>query len=284
MGLLDLFKKKKDSPGNITGEISVSQKNVSNPYVVKPYVPTTSKPTKQKLTIPKPKFQNKIEREMYEKNIEGYRDLKDSLDRQDALLKFVFNAEDRYNKDGDLNAVIEDLEYAFIESKSPCKAHCLDLVNYYCKAGQNDKAWGYLNLLYMERRIDPMFIRFEQAKILKKEKRWADAVEMYMLGYLAKCDRTNFKKELFIKDIKSSANKLGWDDSIMNSLAQILEKQIISKNFDESSLSRKYRKLYNVCCFFCLLCFCLFSVVPSLRFTRIRICAFRLHRTVGSKI
>lgn len=257
MGLFDLFRKKKDEPEKKGGEIPIQKPYVPNPYLVKPYVPKPTEPnapiqktsvpetTEPKLSIPKPKFQNKIEREMYEKNIEGYRDLKDRLDRQDALLRFVSKAEDRYNKDGDLNAVIEDLEYAFIESNPPCKAHCLDLVNYYCKAGQNDKAWGYLNLLYMERRIDPMFIRFEQAKILKKEKRWADAVEMYMFGYLAKCDRTDFKKEMFIKDIKSSTNKLGWDESLVNRLAQILEKQIKSKNFDESSLSQEYRKLYN---------------------------------------
>ena len=58
-------------------------------------------------------------------------------------------------------------------------------------------------------------IRFEQARLLKKEEKWADAIEMYLLGYLAKSSwNRKFQEDMFVKDIKSSANKLNWDDSV----------------------------------------------------------------------
>lgn len=246
MGLFDLFKK--NTPEKKMDEINAEKPDAVNSYVIKPYVPKSSapQPTEKKLSVPKPKFRNKIEKEMYEKNIEGYRDRLDSLNYQNALLERVNAAQERYKKDNDLDAVIKELEFAFIESDPPCRtSQCMDLVKYYSKAGQNNKAWSYLNHLLMKKAASLESIRFEQAKLLKKEKKWADAIEMYMLGYLASTNRIAFPKEKFIKDVKSSANKLGWDDNTVNRLAQIIEKQAKGKNFSERSLSQEYRKFYD---------------------------------------
>ena len=64
-------------------------------------------------------FTNEVERELYENNTFGYRDRKDNLDYQNALLSRVNKAQAKYKQNGDLEAVIKELEYAFIESNPP---------------------------------------------------------------------------------------------------------------------------------------------------------------------
>lgn len=198
-------------------------------------------------TTPSAQFRSEVERDMYEQNLCGYQDLKDSLDFQNRLLSRVNAAQQRFREDGDLDAVIKELEYAFIEADPPCKtSQNMDLVNYYLKAGQNDKAWGYLNRLLQRQDAPLKDIRFAQARLLKKEKKWADAIEMYMLGYLAKSEWNNtFQEEMFIKDIKSSANKLGWDDTIISKLAGIVKGFVSKRKYDEKSLIQEYRKFYS---------------------------------------
>lgn len=194
----------------------------------------------------KSRFSNDIEQEMYEKNQHGYRDMKDSLDYQDALLSRVNAAQKKFREDGCLDAVIKELEYAFITSNPPCKtSQNMDLAGYYIRAGQSDKAWGYLNRLIMTGQAPLEKIRFEQARILKKEKKWADAIEMYMLGYLAKNQwNRQFQEDMFIKDIRSSASRLGWDDSVMKQLAEIVSSFVRKGKSDEKLMIREYRKLY----------------------------------------
>lgn len=192
----------------------------------------------------KRKFSNDVERDMYENNRFGYREMKDSLDYQNRLLSRVNAAQAKYKQDGDLDAVIKELEYAFIQSNPPCKtSQNMDLVNYYIKAGRNNDAWGYLNRLITTQEAPLEKIRFAQARILKKEKKWDEAIRMYMLGYLTKSKWNNtFQKEMFIKDIKSSANKLKWDDSQIDKLAQIVERHVKKKDYSEASLDKDIKK------------------------------------------
>ncbi len=189
-------------------------------------------------------FTNEVERELYENNTFGYRDRKDNLDYQNALLSRVNKAQAKYKQDGDLEAVIKELEYAFIESNPPCStSQNLDLADYYIKAGQYDKAWGYLNHLYRYQQAPINKIRFAQAKVLKKEKKWSYAIEMYMLGYLAKSEWNNtFQKEMFVKDIKSCVNKLNWDEDKVEYLCYLIEIQVKQRDYSESRLTESYRK------------------------------------------
>ena len=73
-----------------------------------------SKPAKDRQAISR----EDVEREMFEKNVMGYRDTKDHLDYQNALLDRVNRAREKYKEDGNLDAVIKELEYAFIASKT----------------------------------------------------------------------------------------------------------------------------------------------------------------------
>jgi len=205
--------------------------------------PQTQRPQPQSSS----NIKKEVEKEMYEKNLYGYRDMQDSLEYQNKLLNKVNAAQEKYKKDKDLDAVIKALEFAFIESDPPCKtSQNMDLADYYIKAGQNDNAWSYLNRLYVRKEALIKDIRFAQARLLKKEKKYADAIEMYMLGYLDKClwNKT-FQKEMFLKDIRSSVNQLGWNEEITEKLCQILEKQVKDNNNDEALLVNKYRELYS---------------------------------------
>ena len=66
---------------------------------------------------------------------------------------------------------------------------------------------------------------------------------MYMLEYLAKSEwKKTFDKEMFIKDIRSSINKLNWSDEDIISLSNLVEKQVKKKDYSEEKLIKSYRK------------------------------------------
>ena len=77
----------------------------------------------------------------------------------------------------------------------------------------------------------------------KRKKKWEYAIEMYVLGYLAKSEWNNtFQAEMFKKDIQSSVNKLGWDEEKVMYLSYLIDDQVKKKNYSEGDLSSKYRK------------------------------------------
>lgn len=210
-----------------------------NPHKKGPKEPAMPKDEIARLTKGK-KFRNSLERQMYINNDMGCRDTKDHLDYQDALLSRVNAANEKYKKDGNLNALISEYEFAFRTSKPSCaSSQNLKLADFYMEAGMNDKAWRYLNQLYSTGEAPKDKIRFKQASLLKKEKRYAYAIEMYMLGYLYK---HTWNKEMFLKDISSSANKLSLSDNQREFLASLVERQVKSKKYNEDAVSDNYRK------------------------------------------
>ena len=72
----------------------------------------------------KEQLRKNVEKEMYDNNLYGYRDLKDSLEYQDSLLKRVNEAQLKYKQDGDIEAVIRELEFAFIECYTYLIVYC----------------------------------------------------------------------------------------------------------------------------------------------------------------
>lgn len=183
-----------------------------------------------------------IKAEMYRNNTMGYRDTKDRLDYQSNLLNKVGQANVQYKDD--LKKLIEVYEFAFYKSDPPCvSSQNLKLVDMYIKTNQNDKAWGYLNFLYVGNHAPIEKIRFLQAKILKKENKHKYAIEMYMLGYLKKSEWNNtFQKDMFLKDITPSANKLNWDNEKKEYLAYLVENHVKQRNYNENILSDSYKK------------------------------------------
>ncbi len=173
-----------------------------------------------------------------------YRKMEEDLAYQDKLLKIALKARDRYKVDGDCDKAIAEYEKVMIQAKPPLKsnAHAMFLVDLYIKAGYNDKAWGYLNSLILSRGLDLDKIRKYQAKILKKENKHDEAIKMLMLHHLAKSEWNNtFNREMFLKDIAPSIKKLGWSSSDAEALADMVGKQVGSKNYKEGVLIDKYK-------------------------------------------
>lgn len=173
------------------------------------------------------------------------KDMKDELDYQNELLSRVNKAREKYKKDKDIESAIKEYEYAFVEADPPCKtSQDIDLANLYIKAGLHDKAWGYLNQLQLRRRSPDPEIRFYQAKILKKEGRYAYAIEMYAKGYYYKTFyNAEFQTEKFLKDISPCVKKLGWNQEKVDTITETVVDQVKKNGYDDKELSDRLKKL-----------------------------------------
>ena len=166
------------------------------------------------------------------------------LKYQTELLNSVNEANAKYANDGDIESLINVYEHAFIESNPPChSSQNLKLVDLYLKTGQNNKAWMYLNSLIASQEAPMEKIRHEQSRILKKEKRYIPALEMIMSEHLFKyTNRNGLNREAFLKDAGVCTRALKWNESTLNDLADIVERQIKLKqsDYDDSSLHKEY--------------------------------------------
>ena len=64
-----------------------------------------------------------------------------------------------------------------------------------------------------------------------------------MLGYLKKSEWNNtFQKDMFLKDITPSANKLNWGNEKKEYLAYLVENHVKQRNYNENILSDSYKK------------------------------------------
>lgn len=174
----------------------------------------------------------------------GYRQRRAELDYQNDLLSRVNAAREKYKADKDLASAIKEYEFAFVESNPPCRtSQDIDLANLYIKAEQYDKAWGYLNQLVLRRNFPDPEIKFYQAKILKKEEKYAYAIEMYAIGYYYKSIPDNpFQIEKFKKDVSSSAKKMGWDAEKIDGIAKIVMSYPHKDNSSEGKLIKQLRE------------------------------------------
>ena len=177
----------------------------------------------------------------------SYRKSQAELNYQNELLSRVNTAREKYKKDGDLESAIKEYEYVFIESNPPCTtSQDIDLANLYIKAGAFDKAWAYLNQLMLRRKYPDPDIRFYQARILKKEEKFAYAVEMYAIGYYYKSiPNMPFQTEKFQKDISSSVKKLGWSQEKIDGILRIIMAFPHGDNSAESDLVKLLREYIN---------------------------------------
>lgn len=187
-----------------------------------------------------------VKEELYRKD-PSFRKVTDDLAEQDRLLKILLEAREQYSADGDCEKAIAAYEKVMLHPAVPINSnsHTSFLVDLYIKAGQNDRAWGFLNSLIGTGRLPLEKIRGYQAKILSKENKHKDALEMLILEYLAKAERSRtFNNEAFLKAIKPSIKKLKLDDAFANELSNLIQHHVKARNFDERSLITQYRNLF----------------------------------------
>ncbi len=166
------------------------------------------------LLTPQDKPMSDVEAEMYKNNTLGYREKKDRIDYQNRLISMANSAVAEYNQDGNTEKLISVYEHVFIECNPPlASSQNMKLVKLYVQTGQNDKALSFLNRLENTHQAPLEKIRLEQARILKKENKYSEAMEKYALGYLAKSKwNCTFQSDVFIKDAKTTAKKLCWSE------------------------------------------------------------------------
>ena len=200
-------------------------------------------------------LKNDTERKMYETNKE-YRELKDrtaktqaSLKYQDDLLKIACDAREKYKNDGDIESAIASYEKVMIEADPPLKnaqSHAIFLAELYIKNGQNDKAWGYLGLLQTKQLCPLAKIRGEQAKILKKEKKQKDAIEMILLQHWDRFYETEFNyydHNACMKDIAPSIKALKWSPEDQEKCVSFVDFAVsLKQKADETTITNLYRK------------------------------------------
>ena len=165
---------------------------------------------------------------------------------QEELLYDACMAVEEYEKDGDIAKAIAALEEVIIEPGPAILNYepLLDqkytrfLFDLYKKSGQNDKAWELLNecvpdaVCYGGRTRMPIRdVRLEMAKMLESEKKYSDAIEMYMRSYFydASVIAPIFPddvEEPFREIIQPCLSELKWNDDIVSDLVEIILRNI----------------------------------------------------------
>lgn len=189
-----------------------------------------------------------IEQQMIEQNMFGYRDRKERLKQQDDLLRIACDAREKFKSDGNIEAAIEAYEKVMVRADPPLNSmsHSLFLADLYIKNGQNDKAWGYLNMLQKDEICPVSKIREQQARILKKEKKHKDAIEMILLQHWNR----NFEMEYgyynhnaCMKDIGPSIRALKWTFEDQEKCVSFVDFAVSQKSkADEMTITNLYRK------------------------------------------
>ena len=166
----------------------------------------------------------------------------------DKAIDAMHRADDQYDQDGDINKRITVYE-KYLRVKPQWNSFNFDmaLAKMYEKAGRNNDAWGYLNQMYIWS-IDPTAvggdvskIRFEQFKILKSEKKYADAMVMLVSSYLVNAYEIKgiyFNKDKFIKDAKTTAKKLGHEEDSLRAFADDFERKLKSRQIQEKDVQQ----------------------------------------------
>lgn len=179
-------------------------------------------------------------------NDSEYRKLVESLEWQDQLIATVQKARAKYEEDKKIDDLIKSYEYVLLEANPPIKnirSLPISLAELCRKNNQNDKAWGYLNSLLLTHADLLDKIRFEQCKILKSEKKYTEAMEMLMCGYLYKSKWNNtFNEKLFTKEATPISNRLKWDSQKIEYLAYLIKSQVDKQNYSEDTLVQNYKK------------------------------------------
>ncbi len=170
------------------------------------------------------------------------------LQSQNELLSKVLAAKEKYKTDNDVYAAIAVYEQALIYSDPPLhsNSHTMFLANLYIQAEEYDKAWAYLNKLLLTNVGLTYKIRKEQCRILKKEKKYIDAMLMLALSYLADSKWSNsFRVDAFVKEAAPIAKKLNWSNETIEQLASCIQSHVNEKDYDESSLYDDMEKVIN---------------------------------------
>ena len=176
------------------------------------------------------------------------KDISRIIEDSDKAIADMHKADAAFEKDEDIEKRIRVYEKYLLEKPQWNSFNFnLSLAKMYVKNGHNDKAWGYLNQMYLWA-IDPDAIggdaskvRFEQFKILKAEKKYKDAMLMLVSSYVLNAYAVRdmyFNKSKFTKDAKTTAKAIGFSEDQLGVFADDLEKNLKAKKIKETSVKK----------------------------------------------
>jgi len=176
----------------------------------------------------KKKYPNNELNQMLDKHKEDTR-------KADKEIETLIKASDKYDKDNDLDACIQVYESVLKLDKPRLWNnfnYCLKLVDLYLKADRRNDAWRFLNQMTIQAARDstaPEYeickIRYKQFGILKKEKKFLDALEMLSVYHVLHSNApagSQFNIDKYIKDANTTAKGAGLSSEQLNDLAQRL--------------------------------------------------------------
>ena len=123
--------------------------------------------------------------------------------------------------------------------------HKLSLASMYLEAGENNKAWGYLNRLYQDAMKSPHFaadapkIRKLQFSVLKADGKYAQAIEMLLCSFVL---YGNYSQSAIKRDFLPLTKKAGFTQEQTDSLLAALDSALANKQ-DEGAFLRSIRAI-----------------------------------------
>jgi len=170
----------------------------------------------------------------------------------DEQIKRLNNAREKYEKTEEYDKLIAVYEDVFCASTLWNSAsEKFRLVGYYQKCKQLDKAWTLLNTILLDYPDEVFRVRRSQYRQLKDEKKYNEALKMYLLYKYSDCksitcwpDVKEREYNSFIKEAQSLAKKAKLDINAVPELADIFIELVESPRSSEATASRKFKAWY----------------------------------------
>ena len=164
--------------------------------------------------------------------------LEQQTKQADAEIALLQAADRQFENDNDLEKRIAAYESVF-HKKTHWNSfnYCMKLVKMYEDAEKNNKAWSLLNKMvgWFATYPNPVAyipkIRKEQFKILKKEKKYDEALRWLLAAHTAFAKNpSEFNSERFIAEAKTTAKGLGMTEAQLQELVEIVQKTLRQSN------------------------------------------------------
>lgn len=171
------------------------------------------------------------------------------IERQQEVLNILNKAREKYKIDKNIDAIIKTYEeVVLIEEVDYPRIGTLYLAELYYKNNELDKAWSHTNWTLLKEPKSIVEVRRLQYKILKKEKKYADALCSLMASFMYESEIyervTELDKIAFSKQCRVTLRKLKIDtEEYFEYLCFLIDRQIKNKTFDESELRLEVKRL-----------------------------------------
>lgn len=187
------------------------------------------------------------------RELEEMRRKQQEVDRVvDQQLQRLNDARERYEKSEEYDKLIAVYEDVF-SNPTPWNAasHKLKLVGYYQKCAQWDKAWALLNSMLLDYPNEVFRVRRSQYRQLKDEKKYNEALKMYLLYKYNDCkaitcwpDVKEREYNSFMKEAQSLAKKAKLDINAIPELADIFIELVEKPRSSEATALKRFKEWY----------------------------------------